>query len=69
MDCEQLVFSQSFIYLTKVRIADVFSFVDSFHGAVKTSKLDKGYKFLDVCFKHKVPFINGMALDNFSHST
>jgi len=46
MDREQLVFNhsitQSFIYLTKVRISDVFSFVDSFQGAVKTSKLDKG---------------------------
>jgi len=67
MDCEQLVFSQSFIYLTKVRIADVFSFVDSFQEAVK-KKLGQRLQILDVCL-HKVPFINGMTLDNFSLST
>ena len=38
------LFSLSLIYLTKVRIADVVRFVDSFQEAVTRSKLDKGYK-------------------------
>jgi len=39
-----------------------------FSGSCENIEIGQRLQILDVCL-HKVPFINGMTLHNFSHST